>query len=129
MLKTLIQTENAPLPVGPYNQAVLTNGILFVSGQIALDKDGVIQNQGDIADETRMVLKNLEAIIEAAELTLHEVAKCSIFVTNINDFGAINEVYGEFFSESRPARELVEVSALPKGARVEISCIATKLNR
>lgn len=124
MARTVITTPDAPAPVGPYNQAILVNGTLYVSGQVALVDGKVID--GSIEDETHAVMKNLGAVLKAAEMDYSNIAKCSIFVKDLNNFGRINEVYGSYFGEDAPARETVEVSRLPKDVNVEISCIAVK---
>ncbi|RAK02526.1 2-iminobutanoate/2-iminopropanoate deaminase [Larkinella arboricola] len=118
--KKIIFTPDAPAPIGPYNQAVMVNGTLYVSGQIALD----VASSGDIQAETRKVMENLGAILKAAELSFENVVKATIFVKDLNNFGAINEVYGSFFTPDPPARETVEVARLPKDVNVEISVIA-----
>lgn len=125
MTRTIINTPNAPAPVGAYNQAILHSGVLYVSGQIALDpKSGELVTT-DIETETRLVLDNLTAILEAAGTNRGNVIKCSVFVSNMEDFGRINTVYGEYFdADNAPARALVEVANLPKYVNVEISCIA-----
>ncbi|AKP50397.1 RidA family protein [Cyclobacterium amurskyense] len=124
MDKEIINSQEAPAPIGPYSQAVKANGMLFVSGQIALDADsGEILNS-NITEETHAVMKNLEAILRASGLTFLNVVKCSIFVKNMGDFATINEAYGQYFKTNPPARETVEVSRLPKDVQVEISCIA-----
>ena len=124
-MKQLVNTPNAPLPIGPYNQAVAYNGLLFVSGQIAIDPppgDLVLDN---IEAETHQVLQNVKAIVEAAGSSLEKVLKASVFVKDMNLFGRINVVYGEYFKpEFAPARELVQVSELPKFVNIEISVIA-----
>ena len=125
MDKKIINTSNAPAPIGPYSQAVASNGMLYVSGQIPLDPaSGELISTG-IKDETQRVMKSLKAILEEAGAKFDNVVKCSIFVADMNDFGAINEVYGSYFGANPPARETVEVSTLPKNVNVEISCIAT----
>lgn len=125
MPRTIINTPNAPAPVGAYNQAILHNGVLYVSGQIALDPDSGELITKDIETETRRVLDNLTAILEAAGTNRENVIKCSVFVSDIENFGRINTVYSEYFSEDNaPARALVEVANLPKYVNVEISCIA-----
>ena len=126
MANTIITSANAPAPIGPYNQAVLANGTLYVSGQIALDAASGELLTGDIETETHLVMKNLQAILGAAGLTFNHVVKCTIFVKDLNNFLKINEVYGSYFSQNAPARETVEVSRLPKDVNVEISCIAVK---
>ncbi len=124
MAKKIIYTPHAPEPIGPYSQAVLVNDTLYVSGQIALDaQSGQLVNQS-LEEETIQVMKNLEAILLAAGSSFDQVIKCSIFLTDMGSFGEINAIYGKSFTTSPPARETVEVSALPKGVRVEISCIA-----
>lgn len=123
MENTIIKSENAPAPIGPYSQAVFRNNTLFVSGQIALDLSGN-PIRGDIRKETKQVMKNLEAILTAARMTFSNVVKCSIFVKDMDNFSAINDAYGEYFKINPPARETVEVSRLPKDVNVEISCVA-----
>ena len=123
-MSKIINTENAPAPIGPYNQAVLAGNTLYVSGQIALipNTDTIVLD--NIEDETHQVMKNMGAILEAAGADFSNVVKCSIFVSSMGDFARINAIYGEYFSVNPPARETVEVSCLPKNVNVEISCIA-----
>ncbi len=124
-MKKIIHTDRAPNPVGPYSQAVKVNGFTFVSGQIAIDPQTGQMVTDDIESETHKVLENLRQVLLAANSDLEGVVKCSIFVRDINQYARINEVYTEFFKGTQPpARELVEVSRLPKGANVEISAIA-----
>lgn len=124
-MKKVITTDKAPAPVGPYNQAIIHNGTLYASGQIALDPATNELITETIEAETHQVMKNIKAILEEAELTFKEVIKCSIFVTDIANYSRINAVYAEYFDEATaPARELVQVVALPKGGNVEISIIA-----
>jgi 2-iminobutanoate/2-iminopropanoate deaminase len=118
-----IETGKAPKAVGPYSQAVQHGSLLFVSGQIALDARTGEMVEGDISAQTRQVLENLTAVIEAAGFTLGDAVKCSCFLRDMNDFAAFNAVYGEYFGRALPARETVEVARLPKDARVEISVI------
>lgn len=126
-MKTIIKTDNAPAPIGPYNQATMSNGTLYVSGQIAIDPETGELIMDSIEAETHQVLKNLKAIVEAAGLTLDDVCKCEVFVSDMELFGRINAVYSEYFNaENAPARALVQVSNLPKYVNVEISCIACK---
>ena len=126
-MKKIISTSNAPAPIGPYNQAVLAGETLYISGQIPLDPKSGELVSGDIAAETKMVMQNLEAILTEAGLTFENVVKSSIFLSDMNSFAAVNEVYGTFFDEkTAPARETVEVSNLPKFVNVEISMIAIK---
>ena len=120
-----IQTSKAPAPIGPYSQGVLVNNFLFISGQIALHpQTGELVNQ-NIETETRQALSNIEAILQKANITWNNVVKCEIFLTNIQNFIKVNVIYKEILGNATPARQVVEVSALPKGANIEISCIAT----
>lgn len=124
MEKQIINTQYAPAPIGPYNQAVRTGNLLFVSGQIPLDPaTGNIISSG-IQDETQKVMENLEAILKEAGLSFSNIVKSTIFITDMGQFAQINEVYGRYFPEQAPARECVQVAALPKGVNVEISVIA-----
>ncbi len=124
-MKKIIQTDKAPAPVGPYNQAVVHQGTLYISGQIALDPATGVLMTATIEEETRRVMDNLGAILAEADLSFEDVLKCSIFVSDIQNYGRINEVYASYFNEATaPARELVEVANLPKGVNVEISAIA-----
>lgn len=127
MKKTIITTDKAPAPIGPYNQAVLMNNTLYLSGQIPLIPETMDLVEGDLIAETVQVMENLKAVLEAAEMTFEDVVKSSIFLSDMNNFSAINEVYGRYFNEATaPARETVEVANLPKFVRVEISMIAVK---
>ena len=121
-----VNTAAAPAPVGPYNQAVQAGGLLFCSGQIALDPlSGALVGDGDVEAETRQVLSNLEAVLAAAGATPAQVVRTTVYLVDLADFGAVNALYAATFSgEVAPARACVEVAALPKGARVEIDCIA-----
>lgn len=124
MQKKIINTPNAPAPIGPYNQAILTGDTLYISGQICLDpKTGELKNK-DIQEETHQVMQNLKSILHASEMDFENVVKTTIFITDMNQFGALNEVYGKYFDKQFPARETVQVSALPKFVNVEISMIA-----
>ena len=125
-MKKIINTTNAPAPVGPYNQSVMVGNILFVSGQIALDPASGELVQGSIEEETTQVMKNLKAVLNEAGMDFSHVAKASVFVKDMNDYGKINGVYAQYFDEATaPARELVEVANLPKFVNVEISVIAS----
>jgi len=127
MTKSVINTTDAPAPIGPYQQAVLANGTLYISGQIAIDVQTGNLLKEDIETETHQVMKNLKAILKAAGMSFSNVVKSSIFVTDIQDFGSVNEIYGQYFEgENFPARETVQVAALPKGVHVEISMIASE---
>lgn len=126
MSKEIIYSAEAPEPIGPYSQAIRFGNLLFVSGQIALDKaTGNLMNQ-TVEVEARQVIKNLQAVLKAGGMTAEDVVKCTIFLTDMNDFLTVNKIYGEMFSGNPPARETVEVRRLPKDAKVEISCIAVK---
>ena len=128
MEKQIINTPSAPAPIGPYNQAILAGDMLFISGQICIDPaTGALMNQ-DIQQETHQVMHNLRSILTAADMSFHHVVKTTIFITDMNRFSEINEVYGKYFdsNSSFPARETVQVSALPKFVNVEISMIAVK---
>ena len=125
-MKTIINTNNAPAPIGPYSQAVAANGLLFVSGQIPSNpKTGEIIATG-ITDEATMVMENLKAILTEAGVGFDSIIKTTIFLTDMQTFAQVNEVYGSYFTSDFPARETVQVSALPKGVNVEISVIALK---
>lgn len=126
MEKKIIRTDNAPTPIGPYNQAVQFGNMLFISGQIALDPKTGNLLQGDIQAETTLVMENLAAILKEAGMDFSNVIKTSIFLMDMGQFAQVNEVYGRYFSESAPARETVQVSGLPKGVKVEISMVAGK---
>lgn len=126
-MKKIINTPDAPAPIGPYNQAVLTGNTLYTSGQIAIDpKTGELITQ-DIIAETEQVMQNMKAVLAAADMTFENVIKASIFVSDMGNFAEINGVYGSYFDEkTAPARETVEVANLPKYVNVEISMIAVK---
>ena len=122
-MKTIITTANAPAAIGPYSQAVQINDLLFVSGQIPMDPKSGDLVQGDIEAQTRQVLENLKAIIEAAGMGLQNVIKCSCFLKDMGDFTRFNAVYETYFQHDAPAREAVEVARLPKDVHIEISAI------
>jgi 2-iminobutanoate/2-iminopropanoate deaminase len=125
MSKKIIFTENAPLPIGPYNQAVLKGNTLYTSGQIALNPSTMELVLDSIEVETKQVMENLKAVLEAADMTFENVVKTTIYIMNMNDFAKINSVYGEYFNEkTAPARETVQVACLPKNVNIEISVIA-----
>lgn len=126
-MKKIISTSKAPAPIGPYNQATLSGSTLYTSGQIAIDPATGDLFKGTIEDETSLVMKNLEAVLHAAEMTFENVVKTSIFISDMENFSKINEVYGAYFNDdTAPARETVEVANLPKYVNVEISAIAIK---
>ena len=126
-MKKIIYTENAPAPIGPYNQAVLVGNTLYTSGQIALDPATMELVLDDIETETKQVMENMKAVLVAADMTFENVIKTSIFIMNMGDFARINTVYGSYFDEATaPARETVQVACLPKNVNIEISMIAVK---
>ena len=126
MSKTIIETKGAPEPIGPYSQGVLTDNTLYISGQICLDPDTSELKNADIQEETHRCMQNLKAILQAAGMDFGNVAKTTIFLTDMGTFSSVNEVYGRYFEGTFPARETVQVSALPKMVNVEISMIAVK---
>jgi 2-iminobutanoate/2-iminopropanoate deaminase len=126
MEKSFINTQSAPAPIGPYNQAVLVNGTLYISGQICIDpQTGNLKNR-DIQEETHQVMQNLKAILSEAGMSFSNVVKTTIFINDMNQFSEINEIYGKYFSGNFPARETVQVAALPKFVNIEISMIAVQ---
>ena len=124
MSKEIIYSAQAPEPIGPYSQAVKAGNMLFVSGQIAINKATGLIVSSSIPNETNQVMANLEAILKQAGTNFNNVVKCTIFLKDMNSFPVVNEVYGKYFPSNPPARETVEVSRLPKDVNVEISCIA-----
>ncbi len=126
MLKSVVYSENAPEPIGPYSQAIQAGNMLFVSGQIAIQKSTGQFIIGNIEEETIQVMTNIGDILTAAGMDFSNVVKSSIFMKDMNNFPKINEVYGRYFKDNAPARESIEVSRLPKDVNVEISCIAVK---
>ena len=119
-----ITTDRAPEAIGPYSQAVKAGNTLYVSGQIALDAESGEMINANITEETHQVMKNMDAVLQAAGMSFDQVVKCSIFVKDMGQFATINEAYGMYFKQDPPARETVEVARLPKDVNVEISCIA-----
>ncbi|MBI3219737.1 MAG: RidA family protein [Bacteroidetes bacterium] len=126
MAKEVIYSAQAPEPIGPYSQAIKVGNLLFLSGQVAIDRSTGQMVTGNITDETTMVMKNLNEVLQAAGMNFSHVVKSTIFLKDMNQFSQVNEVYGKSFSSQPPARETVEVSRLPKDVNVEISCIAVK---
>ncbi len=126
MEKKIINTNSAPAPIGPYNQAVQFGNMLFISGQIALDPVTGELVQGDVQAEARQVMANLAAILQAAGMDFSNVLKSSIFLMDMGQFAQVNEVYGSYFGADAPARETIQVAGLPKGVKVEISMVAAK---
>ena len=124
MPKTIVQTTNAPQAVGPYSQAVVANGFIFISGQIPIDPKTGLLIDGDIKDQTRRVMDNAKAILQAAGSSMAQVVRSTVYLKEMSGFGAMNQVYGEYFPVDPPARATVEVSRLPKDAQIEIDFIA-----
>ena len=126
-MKKIIYTEKAPAPIGPYSQGIMIGDMLFSSGQIAINPDDNSLITSNIEDETKMVMENVKAVLDAADMNFTDVVKATIFITDMNDFVRINTIYGSYFPEDyAPARETVQVAALPKNVNVEISVIASK---
>jgi len=123
-VKETISTENAPGAIGPYSQAVKAGNFIFCSGQIPINPETGEFVSEDVGEQTRQVLKNLSAVLESAKTSLSSVVKTTVFLADMNDFAAMNEVYAEFFNENKPARATVQAARLPRDARVEIECIA-----
>ena len=127
MPKTVIHTPNAPAPIGPYSQGIVANGVLYTSGQIAIVPQSGALEIDDIRAETELVLENVKAVVTAAGFTMADVVKASIFLSNMDNFPQVNEVYARYFTgDAPPARETVQVARLPKHVNVEISVIAVK---
>lgn len=124
--KRIIYTEKAPKPIGPYSQAIIAGDFIFTSGQIPIDPKTNQLVQGDIKEQTRQVLENLKAILEEAGVTFDDVVKVTVYMKDLNEFSAMNEVYSEYFKNSPPARTTVEVSRLPRDVKIEIDLIAVK---
>jgi len=124
MSKDIISTPHAPAAVGPYSQAVVTNGMVFTAGQLGLVPETGQMVDGDVAAQTRQVLENLKAVLDAAGSDLNAIVKTTVFLQNMDDFAAMNGVYSEFFTAPYPARSTVEVARLPKNGLVEIECVA-----
>ena len=124
-MKDVVLTEKGPKPIGPYSQAIKSAGFLFASGQVALDPRTNEFLSGDIRQQTERVLENIKAVLEAGGVNVHHVVKTTVFLKDMNDFAAMNEVYGKYFSSAPPARSTVQVARLPKDALVEIEVIAS----
>jgi len=126
MEKKIINTKNAPAPIGPYNQAIIVHNTIYISGQVCIDPaTGNLKNK-DLNEETHQVMQNLKSILQEAGMSFNNVVKTTIFLTDMNRFSEVNEIYGKYFDADFPARETVQVSALPKFVNVEISMIAVK---
>jgi 2-iminobutanoate/2-iminopropanoate deaminase len=124
--RTTVKTPLAPAAIGPYSQGVLVDNTLYVSGQIAIDPETGSMISGSVEAETERVLENLGGVLQAASMTYENVVRCEVFLTDVNDYAQVNEVYTRYFNEMPPARQAVQVAALPRNARVEISCIAVR---
>ena len=125
-MKTIVNSNQAPAPVGPYSQAVRVGDMMFCSGQISIDPKTNQVFTGPVDQQTKMVMSNIQAVLSAADMTFANVIKTTIFLTNMNDFAAVNEVYGSYFPNQPPARSTIAVAGLPKGVNVEIEVIAHK---
>lgn len=125
-MNKIINTTNAPAPIGPYNQAVIANGFLFLSGQIAINPESGVVIQSSVAEETHQVMRNIKAVLLEAGYNFEDVVKTTIFLSDMDLFAEINDIYGSYFEKNFPARETVAVKGLPKGVNVEISITAYK---
>ena len=123
-MKRKISSNNAPKPIGPYSQAIKIDSLLFISGQIGINPETNLLVNDNIKEETRMVMENIKSILLESSCTFDHIVKCSIFLSNMKKFNDVNEIYGKYFKEPYPARETIEVKALPKNVNVEISAIA-----
>lgn len=121
-----MKTPLAPAAIGPYSQGILVDNTLYVSGQIAIDPETGSMISGSVEEETERVLENLGAVLHAASMDFENVVRCEVFLTDVNDYAQVNEVYARYFNETPPARQAVQVAALPRNARVEVSCIAVR---
>jgi 2-iminobutanoate/2-iminopropanoate deaminase len=124
--RSTVRTQMAPAAIGPYSQGVLVGNTLYCSGQIAIDPKSGSMVTGSVEVETERVLDNLGAILQAASMDFDHVVRCTVYLADINDYAQVNEIYSRYFNEMLPAREAVQVAALPRGARVEISCVAVR---
>ncbi len=124
MKKTIVTTDKAPSAIGPYSQAVIHNGMVYVSGQIALDPESMEVVGDSVEEQALQVMKNLSAVLKAAGCSLEDVLKCTLYLADMGDFQKVNSIYGRYFQEDPPAREAVAVKTLPKNVQVEISCFA-----
>lgn len=124
--RTTVTTPLAPAAIGPYSQGILVGNTLYCSGQIAIDPESGSLISGTIEEEATLVLDNLGAVLRAASMNFENVVSCTVYLTDVNDYAQVNEVYARYFNETPPARQAVEVSSLPRAARVEISCVAVR---
>ncbi len=125
-MRSIVKSDGAPAAIGPYSQAILANDTLYCSGQIAIDPETGTMITDGLEAETERVLKNLGAVLRSAQMNYESVVRCTVYLTDMNDYALVNRVYARYFREDPPARETIAVKALPRGARVEISCIAVK---
>ena len=125
-MRTSVKTDRAPAAIGPYSQAIMVDNTLYCSGQIAIDPETGVLITSSLEEETERVLDNLGAVLRAVQMDYENVVRCAVFLTDMDDYALVNEVYASYFREDPPARETVAVAALPRGARVEISCIAVR---
>ena len=125
-MRSTVRTDQAPAAIGPYSQAILANDTLYCSGQIAIEPDSGVLVTSSIEAETELVLENLGAVLRSVQMSFENVVRCAVYLTDMNDYAVVNEVYARYFREDPPARQTVAVQALPRGARVEISCIALR---
>ncbi len=123
---TVVKTPLAPAAIGPYSQGILVGPTLYCSGQIAIDPKTGSMIAGTIDEEAERVLENIGAVLQAVGMNFENVVRCTVYLTDINDYAQVNEIYAQYFNETPPAREAVQVTALPRGARVEISCVAVR---
>jgi len=126
-MKNIIKTDIAPKAIGPYSQGVISNGFIFLSGQIAITANGEVLTDRSVAEQTELVLENIGALLRISCCSYEKVVKTTIFLTDMNDFTTVNEIYGTYFKDDPPARSTVAVAALPRGAKVEIECIAVQV--
>jgi 2-iminobutanoate/2-iminopropanoate deaminase len=124
--RSTVKTPLAPAAIGPYSQGILVGDTLYVSGQIAIDPETDSMIEGSVEEETARVLDNVGAVLKAASMSYENVVRCEVFMTDVNDYAQVNEVYARYFNELPPARQAVQVAALPRNARVEISCVAVR---
>ncbi len=124
--RSVVTTPLAPAAIGPYNQGILVGDTLYCSGQIAIDPETGSMITGSVEEETRRVLDNVGAVLRAASMDFENVVRCTVYLTDVNDYAQVNEVYSRYFNETPPAREAVQVAALPRNARVEVSCVAVR---
>lgn len=124
--RSAIDTQEAPAAIGPYSQGILVNDVLYCSGQIAIDPETSSMVTESVEEETERVMENLRGVLRAASMSFDDVVRCTVYLTDINDYAQVNEVYARYFDETPPARNAMEVGALPRNARVEISCVAAR---